>query len=107
MIESSRTAVPADAQSVKEALAAVGFDVALQVVLPLDVYGDFVNDPTSDYALAFSSWGRDYPDAITFFNPLLDLSRRNARPGQLGQVLRRGFRFGRRHDQPAPARFLP
>ena len=84
VIESSRTAVPADAQSVKEALAAVGFDVALQV-LPLDVYGDFVNDPTSDYALAFASWGQDYPDAITFFNPLLTCPDGTPAPGNLAK----------------------
>ena len=53
--------------------------------LPLDVYGDFVNDPTSDYALAFSSWGQDYPDAITFFNPLLTCPDGTPAPGNLAK----------------------
>ena len=103
VIESSRTAVPADAQSVKEALAAVGFDVALQVPSARRLWRlrqrPDVRLRSRVRELGSGLSGRDH-----VLQPASDLSRRNARPGQLGEVLRRGFRFGRRHDQPAPAR---
>ena len=61
---------PEAAQSLKENLEAAGFKVTLKGLSADVVYG-FLADPKSDWNLANAGWAQDYPDAITFYLPLL------------------------------------
>jgi peptide/nickel transport system substrate-binding protein len=61
---------PEAAASIKENLEAVGFTVKLKG-LSDDVYYGYLADPESKWNLAPAGWIQDYPDAITFYLPLL------------------------------------
>ena len=61
---------PEAAASQKENLEAVGFKVKLKGLSSDVVYG-FLADPKSDWNLAGAGWAQDYPDAITYYGPLL------------------------------------
>ncbi|MFM9124787.1 MAG: ABC transporter substrate-binding protein, partial [Actinomycetota bacterium] len=61
---------PEAAASIKENLEAVGFTVKLKG-LSEDVYYGYLADPESKWNLAPAGWIQDYPDAITFYLPLL------------------------------------
>lgn len=70
LVHFSDEPAPAAAASVKEDLEAVGFKVTLKSIARSAFYG-FLSDPKSDYNLALPGWGQDYPDAVTFFGPLM------------------------------------
>jgi ABC-type transport system substrate-binding protein len=70
LVHFSDDPAPAAAASVKEDLEAVGFKVTLKSIARSAFYG-FLADPKSDYNLALPGWGQDYPDAITYFGPLM------------------------------------
>jgi peptide/nickel transport system substrate-binding protein len=57
-------------QEIKSDLDAVGFKVTLQK-LPAAKYYGYISDPKNKVQLGWAGWGEDYPDAVTFFNPLL------------------------------------
>jgi peptide/nickel transport system substrate-binding protein len=61
---------PQQAQSIKESLDAVGFDVTLKSVSSDAFYG-VLDDDTASWSIGLAGWGQDYSDAITFFRPLL------------------------------------
>ena len=61
---------PEAAASQKENLEAAGFKVKLKGLSSDVVYG-FLADPKSDWNLAGAGWAQDYPDAITYYGPLL------------------------------------
>jgi ABC-type transport system substrate-binding protein len=70
LVHFSDEPAPAAAASVKEDLEAVGFKVTLKSIARSAFYG-FLSDPKSEYNLALPGWGQDYPDAITYFGPLM------------------------------------
>jgi ABC-type transport system substrate-binding protein len=70
LVHFSDEPAPAVAASVKEDLEAVGFKVTLKSIARSAFYG-FLSDPKSEYNLALPGWGQDYPDAITYFGPLM------------------------------------
>ena len=90
---SSDGASPDMAASVKESLDFVGFDVQLKG-LASAVFSAYLDDPSSPYNLAWFGWEQDYPDAITFFRPLLTC------PGGVPA----GANYGRFCDQALDAR---
>ena len=61
---------PEAAASQKENLEAAGFKVKLKGLSSDVVYG-FLADPKSEWNLAGAAWAQDYPDAITYYGPLL------------------------------------
>lgn len=61
---------PQQAQAIKEALDAVGFEVTLKAVSSDAFYG-VLDDDTAPWSIGLAGWGQDYSDAITFFRPLL------------------------------------
>jgi peptide/nickel transport system substrate-binding protein len=61
---------PQQAQAIKEALDAVGFDVTLKPYSS-DVFYGVLDDDKATWSIALAGWGQDYNDAITFFKPLL------------------------------------
>jgi ABC-type transport system substrate-binding protein len=70
------TAVPSNAQvasHVKNQLGQLGFNVALKG-LDFSVYYDTIQNPKTKAQFGFAAWSQDFPDAITFFQPLLHSS---------------------------------
>ena len=70
LVHFSDDPAPEAAASVKEDLDAIGFNVTLKSIARSAFYG-FLADPKSDYNLALPGWGQDYPDAITYYSPLM------------------------------------
>jgi ABC-type transport system substrate-binding protein len=61
---------PQQAQAIKEALDAVGFQVTLKAVSSDAFYG-VLDDDKAPWSIGLAGWGQDYSDAITYFRPLL------------------------------------
>ncbi len=70
LVHFSDSPAPEAAASVKEDLEAVGFKVELKSIARSAFYG-FLSDPKSEYSLALPGWGQDYPDAVTYYGPLM------------------------------------
>ncbi len=86
VVQSEGASTPTDALAVKASLDAVGFDIAVKVV-PLDVYGGYLSDTTSDLRPRVHELGAGLSGRHDVFRPAADLPRRHPRPGQRRQIL--------------------
>jgi peptide/nickel transport system substrate-binding protein len=58
------------AANFKQTMAQIGIDVTLKG-LSSDVYYQYVQSPKNKAPMGTAIWGQDFPDAVTFFVPLL------------------------------------
>ena len=112
LITESGVKTPLDAGTIYYPEASVNPDVAQQVQSDLkkiglnmkvkgvngDNYYQFIQDPANKDQIAIAGWEADFPDAITYFDPLLERRGRRWRL-ELRRLQGRGARRGSRHDQ--------